>query len=189
MMRWFLHLGGIGLIPLGLIDSSVIPLPGSMDFATILLAARDAHLWFYYAAMATAGSVLGGFITYRLARKGGKEALAKRFSKRKIDKILKAFEHWGFATIVVPALLPPPFPLVPFLVAAGAMQYSRAKFLIALTLGRAIRYTILAFLAQKYGRQILSFLSHHVYTLLFVSIGVAVAAAIAVLLIRAKSKK
>jgi len=189
MMRWFLHLGGIGLIPLGLIDSSVIPLPGSMDFATILLAARDAHLWFYYAAMATAGSVLGGFITYRLARKGGKEALEKRFSKRKIDKILKAFEHWGFATIVVPALLPPPFPLVPFLVAAGAMQYSRAKFLIALTLGRAIRYTILAFLAQKYGRQILSFLSHHAYTLLFVSIGVAVAAAIAVLLIRAKSKK
>jgi membrane protein YqaA with SNARE-associated domain len=189
MMRWFLHLGGIGLIPLGLIDSSVIPLPGSMDFATILLAARDTHLWFYYAAMATVGSVLGGFITYRLSRRGGKEALAKRFSKRKIDKILKAFEHWGFAAIVVPALLPPPFPLVPFLVAAGAMQYSRVKFLIALTLGRAIRYTILAFLGQKYGRHILSFLSHHAYTLLFVSVGVAVAAAIAVLLIRAKSKK
>jgi len=189
MMRWFLHLGGIGLIPLGLLDSSVIPLPGSMDIATILLAARDSHLWFYYAAMATAGSVLGGFVTYRLARKGGKEALEKRFSKRKIDKILKAFEHWGFAAIVVPAVLPPPFPLVPFLLAAGAMQYSRTKFLIALTLGRAIRYTILAFLGKTYGRHILSFLSHHAYTLLFVSIGVAAAAAIVVLLIRAKSKK
>src|ERR1700681_1548466 len=109
MMRWILHLGGIGLIPCGLLDSSVIPLPGSMDIATILLAARDTHLWFYYAAMATVGSVLGGFITYRLARKGGKEALAKRFPKRKVGKILKAFERWGFATIVVPAVLPPPF--------------------------------------------------------------------------------
>jgi len=146
-------------------------------------------LWFYYAAMATAGAVLGGFVTYRLARRSGKEALEKKLSKRKIDKILKAFEHWGFAAIAVPAILPPPFPLVPFLVAAGAMQYSRVKFLIALTLGRAIRYTILAFLAAKYGRQIVSFLSHHVYALLSVSLGIAVAAAIVVLLIRAKSKK
>src|ERR1700719_428856 len=189
MMRWFLHLGGIGLIPLGLLDSSVIPLPGSMDIATILLAARDTHLWFYYAAMATAGAVLGGFVTYRLARKGGKEALEKKFSKRKIDKILKAFHHWGFAAIAVPAVLPPPFPLVPFLVAAGAMQYSKAKFLIALTLGRAIRYTVLAFLGKTYGRHILSFLRHHAYALLFVSIGIAVAAAIVVFLLRAKSKK
>jgi membrane protein YqaA with SNARE-associated domain len=189
MMHWFLHLGGIGLIPLGLIDSSVIPLPGSMDLATILLSARDKHLWFYYAAMATAGSVLGGFVTYRLARKGGKEALERKFSKRKIDKTLKAFHHWGFAAIAVPAILPPPFPLVPFLIAAGAMQYSKAKFLIALTLGRAIRYTILAFLAATYGRRILSFFLHHAYAMLFISIGIAVAAAIAVLLIRAKSKK
>ena len=39
-------------------------------------AARSAELWFYYAVMATLGSVLGGFVTYRLARKGGKESLA-----------------------------------------------------------------------------------------------------------------
>src|SRR2546423_10915857 len=53
VVAWFLHLGGIGLIPLGLLDNSVVPLPGSMDVATILLAARDKRLWFYYAAMAT----------------------------------------------------------------------------------------------------------------------------------------
>src|SRR3979490_2465514 len=94
--RWLLHLGGIGLIPLGLLDSSLVPLPGSVDFALILLSARGKHLWFYYAAMATAGSVLGGFVTYRLARKGGKEALERKLSKRKVDKVLKAFERWGF---------------------------------------------------------------------------------------------
>lgn len=189
MMHWFLHLGGIGLIPLGLLDNSPLPIPGSMDLVTILLAARDKHLWFYYAAMATAGSVLGGYLTYRIARKGGKEALEKKFSKPRVDRILKAFERWGFATIIVPALLPPPFPLVPFVVAAGAMQYSRAKFLTAVALGRAIRYTILAFLAATYGRQILSLLSHHAYLLLVVSIGIAVIAMVVVLSIRAKSKK
>ena len=53
LLRWFLHLGGIGLIPLGVLDDSLIPLPGSMDVATVVLAARDGELWFYYAIMAT----------------------------------------------------------------------------------------------------------------------------------------
>src|SRR3982074_3178463 len=80
VMQWFLHLGGLGLIPLGLLDGSLVPtLPRSMDIATMLLAAHDKKLWFYYAAMATAGSVLGGYVTYRLALKGGKGAFEKRF--------------------------------------------------------------------------------------------------------------
>ena len=184
MMRSFLHLGGVGLIPLGLLDSSPVPIPGSMDIATILLSAHDKHLWLYYAAMATVGSVLGGFLTYRLARKGGKEALAKKFSKRKVERILKAFERWGFAAIAVPALLPPPFPFVPFVIAAGAMQYSLLKFLIAMTIGRSVRYTILAFLGATYGRHILSLFSRHPYATLFIGFGVAVAAVIIVLLSR-----
>jgi membrane protein YqaA with SNARE-associated domain len=184
LTNWLLHLGGVGLIPLGLLDSSVIPIPGSMDVATILLSVRDKHLGFYYAAMATVGSVLGGFVTYRLARKGGKEALAKRFPKQKVQKVLKTFERWGFMAIVVPALLPPPLPLVPFLIAAGAMQYSLTKFLTALTIGRLIRYTILAFLAAIYGRQILSLFSHHVYTTLFIALGLGIAIAVIALLVR-----
>lgn len=183
LTRWLLHLGGIGLIPLGLLDSSVIPLPGSMDVATILLSAGGKHLWLYYAIMATTGSVLGGFLTYRLARKGGKEAMAKKLSKRKVDKIVKTFERWGFAAIVVPALLPPPLPFVPFVIAAGAMQYSLTKFLTALTAGRLLRYLILAFLGARYGRQILALVTHHGYTVLFIGIGVALAAIVTVLIV------
>src|SRR6202048_2378491 len=180
--HWLLHLGGIGLITLGVLDSSLVPVPGSMDVATILLSARERHLWFYYAIMATAGSVLGAFITYRLARKGGQEALTKRFPKRKVEKVLKTFERWGFAAIAVPAVLPPPFPFVPFVIAAGAMQYSRAKFLTALTIGRVVRYTLFAFLAATYGRQILSLFSRHAYTVLFITLGIAVVTIIAILL-------
>src|SRR5258708_35506368 len=111
-----------------------------MEGATILLCGRERHLWFYYAVMATAGSVLGAFITYRLARKGGQEALTKRFPKRKADKVLKTFERWGFAAIAVPAMLPPPFPLVPFVIAAGAMQYALGTFLAPMTVARFVRY-------------------------------------------------
>ncbi len=159
--RWLFHLGGIGLIPLGLLDNSVIPLPGIMDVATIVISARQQQLWLYYALMATTGSVIGGFVSYRLARKGGKEALERRFSRRKVDKVCKVFGRWGFGAIAIPALLPPPVPMVPFLLAAGAMQYPPRKFLAALTLGRISRYLILAYLAARYGRQIIAFIAVH----------------------------
>jgi membrane protein YqaA with SNARE-associated domain len=157
--HWMFHLGGLGLIPLGLLDNSPIPLPGIMDVATILLAARQQQLWLYYAVMATAGSVMGGFLTYRLARKGGKEALERRFTRRKVDKVCAIFERWGFSAIAIPALLPPPVPMVPFLLAAGAMQYPARKFLVALTLGRISRYMILGYLAARYGHRIIAFIA------------------------------
>jgi len=161
MRRWLIHLGALGFLPLGLIDSSIIPLPGSMDVLTIILAARSAEFWIYYAVMATLGSVLGGFVTYRLARKGGEKSLEKRLSAKSMKRVIKLFERWGFAAIAIPALLPPPMPLVPFLLAAGAMQYSVKKFLLAMTLGRIVRYMILAYLAARYGRKMLPFLLQH----------------------------
>ena len=159
--HWMFHLGGIGLIPLGLLDNSLIPLPGIMDVATILLAGRQQNLWLYYAVMATIGSVIGGFVTYRLARKGGKAALERRFTRRKVDKVCEIFERWGFSAIAIPAFLPPPMPMVPFLLAAGAMQYPARKFLVALTLGRISRYAVLGYLAARYGRQIIAFIAKH----------------------------
>jgi membrane protein YqaA with SNARE-associated domain len=164
--RWLFRLGGIGLIPLALLDNSLIPLPGILDLATIVMSARQQELWLYYALMATAGSVLGGFATYRLARKGGKEALEHRFARRKVDKVCKLFGRWGFGAVAIPALLPPPVPMVPFLFAAGAMQYPARKFLAALTLGRISRYMILAYFAERYGRQITGFIAEYAHPVL-----------------------
>jgi membrane protein YqaA with SNARE-associated domain len=160
-MRWLIHLGGPGLILLGLADNSLLPLPGSVDVITIYLAARHREPWFYYAIMATLGAVLGGYLTYRMARKGGKETLEKRFSKKKTAKVYAVFERWGFAAVAIPALLPPPVPIVPMLLAAGAMQYPTRKFLGALTVGRGIRYTILAYLGAHYGSYILKFFAQY----------------------------
>jgi membrane protein YqaA with SNARE-associated domain len=189
--RWLFHLGGLGLIPLGLLDSSIIPLPGSMDVVTIVLSARQEDLWLYYALMATLGSVIGGFVTYRLARKGGKETLERRFSRQRADKVYKIFGRWGFGAISVSALLPPPVPMVPFLLAAGTMQYPIRKFLAALTLGRVVRYTILAYVAARYGRHIIKFVTVHAVAL--AAIGLLIAAALVVLFFMvlrgSKSKK
>jgi membrane protein YqaA with SNARE-associated domain len=188
--RWIYHLGALGFIPLGFIDSSVIPLPGSMDVLTIVLAARDAKLWPYYAVMATLGSVLGGYVTYRLARKGGEKSLEKRLSARTMKRVYGIFERWGFAAIAIPALLPPPMPFVPFLLAAGAMQYSVKKFLVAMTLGRIVRYMILAYLAARYGRKMLPFLLQHGDPVVAAVVGLVVTAVLVYIVFRGiKSKK
>jgi membrane protein YqaA with SNARE-associated domain len=175
--RWLFHLGGLGLIPLGLLDNSPIPIPGAMDVALLVLSARQEQLWFYYAVMATAGSLVGGFVTYRLARHGGKAALERRFSRRKVDKVCKIFERWGFGAIAIPALLPPPVPMVPFLFVAGAMQYPLRKFLTALAIGRITRYLILAYVAARYGRQIITFIAEHGHPVVLAILVALIAAA------------
>ena len=190
LRRWIYHLGALGFIPLGLLDSSIIPLPGSMDVLTMVLAARDATLWPYYALMATVGSVLGGFVTYRLARKGGKESLARKVSAKTLKRVYGMFERWGFAAIAIPALLPPPMPLVPFVLAAGAMQYSVNKFLLAMTLGRIVRYLVLAYLAARYGRKMLPLLLQHGHPAVAAVVGLAVTAVLVYFMFRGiKSKK
>jgi membrane protein YqaA with SNARE-associated domain len=175
-LRWLIHLGGPGLILLGLLDNSVIPLPGSMDVITIVLAAHRRQPWFYYTIMATAGAVLGGYLTYRMARKGGKEMLESRISKKKATKIYALFEKWGFAAVAIPALLPPPFPIVAMLLAAGAMQYPTKKFLAALAVGRGIRYAILAYLGYHYGRSIVKFFAQYYIPTLIILIAFSVIA-------------
>jgi membrane protein YqaA with SNARE-associated domain len=163
---------------LGVADNSLIPLTGSMDVLTIWLAARHREPWLYFAFMATLGAVIGGYITYALARKGGKETMERKLSKRRAAQVSRAFERWGFFAVAVPALLPPPFPFVPFLLAAGAMQYSPKKFLGALTTGRGIRYSIAAGLGFLYGNAILRFFSQYYKPAVAILTGLAVIGAI-----------
>ena len=186
--RWIFHLGGLGFIPLGLLDSSLIPLPGSMDVLTIVLSARKRDLWFYYAVMATIGSVIGGYVTYRLARKGGKETLERKFPAGKLKKGYALFEKWGFGAIAIVALLPPPAPFVLFLFVAGAMQYSVKKFLVALALGRIVRYSILGYLGARYGRHVLAMIARHGHPVL-IAVIVLIAGAMAALVFHFVSKR
>jgi membrane protein YqaA with SNARE-associated domain len=170
-----LHMGGPGLIVLGLIDNSAIPVPGSMDALTIILAAAHKEPWWYYAIMATIGSIIGGFLTYRLGVKGGKETLERKVSKKRAQKIYKIFERYGFWSVAIGAIAPPPVPFVPFLLTAGAMKYPRGNFLAALLLGRGVRYLLLAYLGSVYGSHILRWFARYYHPLLYTLIALGVA--------------
>ena len=182
LWHWLHRLGAPGLLLLGLVDNSPVPLPGSMDVLTIWLAAREPRLWPLYAVLATIGSLIGGYVTYALARKGGKPALEKRVSKRTASRVYRYVEHWGFFAVVLPALLPPPVPIVPFLLAAGALQYPPRKFLAALTIGRGIRFTLIALLGALYGRHILRFFAKYYQPALWILVALAVLGGLASLI-------
>jgi membrane protein YqaA with SNARE-associated domain len=153
----FVHrFGALVFIPLALLDSSVIPTPGSMDALLIVLCAAHRGLWWYYALAATGSSVLGSYVSYRIAKKGGKEAVETKLGKR-AEKVYAKFESWGFGSLMVGAIAPPPIPFGPFVMAAGALQYPVKKFLAAVALGRAIRYTIVAQITIQFGRHIFRF--------------------------------
>jgi membrane protein YqaA with SNARE-associated domain len=187
--RWLIRLGGPGLILIGIADNSVVPLTGSMDVLTMWLAARHREIWPYYAVMATVGAVLGGYITYSLGRKGGKEAIERRFNKQKANKLFQRFDRWGFRTVAITALLPPPFPLVPVLLAAGGLQYPKKKFVGALTLGRSVRYFLVAGLGSLYARPITAFFNRYYKPALFILIGLAVLGGILALIEYLRSRR
>lgn len=176
--NWLLQMRSAGQILMGIADNSVVPLPGSLDVFTIWLAASRPRYWFYYAMMSTVGAVIGGFITYLLAKEGGKEALDAKLNKNKAEALYRRFERWGIGAITIPALLPPPFPIVPFLLAAGALQYPPKRFIGALALGRGVRFTIIAWLGSRYGDAITGFLSRYYKPTLLILIGCAVVAGI-----------
>lgn len=186
---WLERLGGLGLILLGLADNSVVPLPGSMDALTVILSAHQKDWWPYYAAMATAGGLLGGYATYGLGLKGGKAALEKKLPRKKAERIQRLFKKYGFWSLFVPALLPPPVPFSPFLLMAGTMKYPKRNFLLALGLARAIRYSLLAWLGSMYSKQIFGFFHEYYQPILWLVIGVAVIGGVAALIWTVKRKR
>jgi membrane protein DedA with SNARE-associated domain len=154
-----MHLGPVGLFGLAIIDSSLIPIPvpGSTDLILLLLTAfrsGSASSPIILAASAFAGSAIGGYLAWAAGKRGGEAALAKLAKGGFVRRIHGWVRHKGMLSVGVAALLPPPIPLTPFLLAAGALGLSRNRFLIAYCAGRAVRYGTVAWLGYTYGRAV-----------------------------------
>ncbi len=179
LMQWLHRLGGPGLLLLAQVDNSPIPVPGSMDVLLIILATSRKDLWWYYALMALIGAMVAGYVTYRLSMKGGKETLEKKIGERRAKKVYAVFEKYGFLSVFLGAMAPPPVPMSAFLMAAGAMQYPLKKFLAALFFGRAIRYTLVAYFASLYGHALIRGMNRYYKPMLIAVIVLSVAGGLA----------
>src|SRR6202163_2890709 len=153
------HLGALGLFFLAILDSSPIPTFGGPDILMAVLAASHRNPWYEYAAVATAGSVIGAYITFRLARRAGLAYLNKNFGSR-VPTVLKLFEKWGTGALAVSTAVPFPSPTSLFFAAAGASGYSARKYLVVVSLCRGVRYSLIAILAERYGRHFTRVIRH-----------------------------
>jgi len=159
LLRWLASLGGLGIFAVAVVDSSVIPLPlpGSTDLLLLLLSAHRGTtavtaVWLAFCALA--GSMVGGYLTWSAGRKGGEVTLEKYVPKRYLGRITGWVQKHGAWSVGVSAILPPPVPLTPFLLAAGALSVPRRRFLIFFGIARAVRYGLLAWLGVTFGHHI-----------------------------------
>ncbi len=155
-----LQFGLGGLFIVSVIDSMPFPTLSGPDILTAILSANHPDQWYEYAAIATAGSVIGAYITYRLARKAGQAYIDKKFRGGKVKTVLKLYKRWGAAGLFASCVIPVPFPTGVLFAASGVSNYSLPRFLGITLLGRGIRYAGVALIAEHYGRQIIQVLRH-----------------------------
>jgi membrane protein YqaA with SNARE-associated domain len=154
------HLGAFGLFSFAILDSLPLPTFGGPDILTAILAARHHDPWYEYAAAATAGSLIGAFITYKLARQAGLAYLNKHFKSGRVPTIMRLFEKWGTVALAISAAVPFPSPTSLLFAAAGVSAYPVKKYLIVVGLCRAVRYSLIAVLADHYGRHFIRAVRH-----------------------------
>ncbi len=156
LVHVILSLGIFGIFLVSIVDSSFVPLPipGVTDIMLVLYAAQHANLWLLVGS-ATVGSALGGWFSYRVGQSGGMAFIEKRTPPRVFKRVTKWMESHAILAVALPALLPPPMPLSPFVLAAGALKMSIQKFMISFTASRLLRHLIAAFIGVKFGKHVL----------------------------------
>lgn len=150
LLEWLKAFGPLGLFGISLIDSVGVPLPGGPDLVMVLLSAATPRLMPLYALAATAGSAIGCTVLYLAARRAGAAAL-KRVSSGKRDRIENLLGRYDLIAVMVPAVLPPPFPFKPFVLCAGVFKLKIWRFITAIFIGRAVRFLIEGWLAVRFG--------------------------------------
>src|ERR1035437_7209587 len=89
LFAFFLHIGGFGLVILGVLDSSFFFLPFGNDLLLVVLVARHHGYLPLYVLAASLGSATGVLLLDLVCRKGGEEGIKKMVSARRINYLKK----------------------------------------------------------------------------------------------------
>lgn len=150
----FISLGAPGLFLVAFLEFFMLPI--IPDLVLIPLVAANPPLAFFYASVATVGSVTAGLLGYFVGYKGGRPALEKRYSGGRIEKVEAFFERYGLPTIVFGAFAPIPegFELLSY--ASGVFGINARLYLFAALLGRGSKYFLEASIALALGEAVRS---------------------------------
>lgn len=150
------------------LDGGAVGLP--VDLVVAAYVAQNHHRMLEYVFVAAAGSALGSLIIYAVGYLGGEEVLRKRVSEERFQKLHTAFDRHPFWSLMFPAMLPPPTPFKLFVLGAAVAEMNIGHFILAIFLGRTIRFLVLGMLVVYFGPGIVNtlrtFSSHHFHWLI-----------------------
>lgn len=155
LMKW----GGLGVGAIAVLDSSSIPVP--MDAILALYVWNDKRHFWVYCLMAAAGSALGGLLPYGLGRAGGELFLLKRVNRAKFEQMRDRFQRQEFLAVMIPSMMPPPAPWKMFIFASGVFEMRVPVFLLAVFVGRMLRWLALSLLVLKLGPGAVDLVARH----------------------------
>ena len=151
-------LGAWGVFLAAAIDEAFIGLPVDAIVAAYIYSNPRGFL--IYVLFASVGSALGGILIYVIGYTGGEVLLRKRLSPERFTKIHASFEKHEFLALMLPAMLPPPFPFKAIALAAAVFEMSLARFLLAIFAGRFFRFVIIGFLTIRFGPHFVGWIGH-----------------------------
>ncbi len=145
-------LGIWGAFVIAFADSALLGMP--VDFVVATYVHQDRGRFLLYIAMASLGSALGSIPLYIIGYLGGEKVLRKRISEERFLKVHRSFEQHEFWALMFPGMLPPPMPFKIFVLGAAVFEMRFRDFLVAIFLGRFVRFLVLSVLVLWFGPQI-----------------------------------
>ena len=182
-----LALGAPGLFIVAFLDSSFLSLPEINDLLLIWMVTEHKARMPVYAIASMLGSIAGCVVLYYIGLKGGDALVRKRFHADRVDRALGVIQRNGVLAVLIPSLLPPPAPFKIFVLLAGVAGIPISRFILAIGIGRGVRYFGEGLLAIRYGDQAIAYLENNLRTVSLILVGL-IAVGVGVYFLWAKAR-
>ncbi len=164
--QWLMRLAAseralVWLAVVAFIEASVFPIPPDVMLIPMVLAAPTR--WWRIALVATAASVVGGWLGYwigaTLFDTFGRSVIAFYHLEAGFASFQAKFQHYGGWIVLAKGATPIPFKLVT--IASGAVHLDPLIFTLSAIGSRAIRFFLVAALLRWFGEPIRHFVEKH----------------------------
>lgn len=170
-----INLGAPGMFLVAIADSSFLSIPEGNDILIVILSIGQSwERMAFYVTVTTLGSITGCLLLFTVGRRGGSPFLRKKFSAKNIALAERMYKRYGVLTVVIPSLMPPPTPFKVFVLSAGAFRVSWTRFIIAVAIGRTLRYSMWGILAVLYGNTVKTYMENNLPTVGMILFGLLV---------------
>lgn len=156
LWQFVFGLGYFGPLVMGILDSSFLVLPFGNDLVVVGMVAHHHQGAAWYVVTAAAGSTIGVLLLALVARKLGEEGIKRVAGEGRYQSLHKRIEKRAGLAVAMAGLAPPPFPFTVVIAIVAALDYPIWRILAFNFCARAVRFAVLAYLAIRFGKQVIS---------------------------------